>query len=133
MKNYHFVLFAVTALLTFGGCGHSSKIANAPYSGEGYGESIISKDVAREKAYNNAVAEITRKYNIEITEESQQLYSSNDSTKGDSHEQLSFNNSTKAKSEARLNDVVIKNERIRKMGKKWTCQIRVELSPTNVK
>lgn len=132
MKIFHYVLLSVMALLSASGCGHSSKIANDPYSGEGYGESIVSKDIAREKAFNSAVSEITRKYNIVITEESQQLYSSSDSTKGVSNEHLSFNSSTKARSEARLNDVIIKNERIRKVGKKWTCQIRVELSPINI-
>lgn len=131
MKKLFTIIFIVMAVIVINGCGSSSKFANDPFVGQGHGEAI-TKNVAREKAYNEAVAEISRKYNVEVNENSQRMYSSNDRTKGKTSEALDYKSVVNTRTQARLGDVVIKRERTRRFGKKWFSDMTVVISPDNI-
>lgn len=131
MKKF-FSIFIVGAIaLVINSCGNSSKIANDPYLGEGHGESI-NIDIAREKAYSKAVADIARKFNRSVRENAEQDYASEDRSKGKTQESLSFRSHLAEHSTAQLGDVVIKKERRWKVGKKWHSEIIVAISPDNI-
>ncbi len=131
MKKLFTLIFVIMTVVAVSGCGSSSKIANDPYAGQGHGESF-SKDIAREKAYNEAVGEITRKYNREVTESSQRVYDSSDKTKGKTSETLNYKSVLNERSEARLGDIVIKKENTYRVGKKWLSDMIVVISPDNI-
>lgn len=131
MKKIFTFIFTVMVFFAVNGCGSSSKIANDPYAGQGHGESI-SRDIAREKAYSEAVGEIARKYNREVKESVQREYDSNDRTKGTTSEVLDYRSVLNERSEARLGDIVVKKENTYRVGKKWICDVIVVISPDNI-
>ena len=131
-KNLNTLAITMITLMVIASCGTTARVANDPYLGEGRGESAVSKDIAREKAYSNAVADITRKFNREVSENARQDYESTENGKSKPQESLSFNSHLAQTSEARLGDVVIKKEKVYRQGKKWICEMLVAVSPDNI-
>ena len=132
MKKFVAIIFVFALSLIIGSCGTADKaITNDPFAAEARGESM-DKDEARANAYHNAVAAITRKYNIDVNEVSVQTYSNDQRNRGRAVEEITRDRRTTARSEANLYDVVITKERIRKIGTKWICDMTVAVAPENI-
>ena len=131
MKRFTVIITLAITAIAICGCGTSFKLANDPYAGHGHGESF-SKNIAREKAYNEAVAEIARKYNVEVVESTGRCYESDDRTKGRTEETLAYKSVVSERSEARLGDVVIRKEKTVKMGKRWISDMIVAIDADNI-
>lgn len=129
-----FGLIAVAIMIV--SCGTTSKFANDPFTGEGYGTSAISNEngivIAKERAFNEACAEIARKCGIEVSENAKRTYNSNDNGKGKAKDLLSYGSIVSAKSDAVINDIVIVKEKIRKKNGGWTCHTIVKVDAANV-
>lgn len=123
-------VFVMASLIT--SCGISSKVTNDPYTGKGYGESVKSENYAHNIAFDNAVADIARKYNRSVSENTVQNYTNDDSGRGRATESLVYNSNLNEKSRAVLGDVVIVKEKLRKKGRKWICDITVAVAPGNI-
>ena len=132
MKKILSLIFVFALSMAINSCGTSEKaVTNDPFSAEARGESI-DKDEARANAYHNAVAAITRKYNIEVDEVSVQTYSNDQRSRGRAVEEINRDRRTTAHSEANLYDVVIVKERIRRSGRGWVCEMTVAVAPENI-
>lgn len=129
-----FGLIAVAIMIM--SCGTASKFANDPFTGEGYGTSTISNEngivIAKERAFNEACAEIARKCGVEVSENAKRTYNSNDNGKGKAKDLLSYGSIVSAKSDAVINDIVIVKEKIRKKNGGWTCHTIVKVDAANV-
>ena len=132
MKKIFAFIFVLALSLTISSCGTADKaVTNDPFTAEARGESI-DKDEARANAYHNAVATITRKYNIEVNEVSVQTYSNDQRNRGRASEEITRDRRTTARSEANLYDVVVRKERMRHIGNKWICEMTVAVAPENI-
>ena len=132
MKKIFTILSIAFAIILINSCGTAEKaVTNDPYSAEARGESI-DKDEARANAYQNAVATITRKYNIEVNEVSVQTYSNDQRSRGRASEEITRDRRTTAHSDTNLYDVVIVKERIKRNGRGWVCEMTVAVAPENI-
>ena len=127
MKHY-LPLIAVIALAA---CGTPSNIANDPYQGEGEGRSFY-KNIAYNKAYDNAVADIAKKFNRDVDDSTAQLYSSEERGRGKAKEALTYSDRLVETSQASLGDIVVVKKRFKKNGSEWVCNVVVKVSPDNI-
>lgn len=131
MKKIFTLIAFAFIVMAVSGCGVSKQITNDPYTGEGYAEAM-DRNIAREKAYANAVADITRKYDVTVTEDAQQRYTSDERKKGKATESMSFASVVKTHSNARMGNVVVTKEKTRETRKGWTSKITVAIEPDNI-
>lgn len=133
MKKIFTLIFAAVLISA---CGTTSKFSNDPFTGEGYGTSTISNEngivIAKERAFNEACAEITRKYGVEVSENAHRTYNSNDNGKGKAKDLLSYGSVVSTKSDAVITDVVVVKEKIRRKNGGWTCHTVVKVDAANV-
>ena len=130
-----FVFIAIIGMAAMiNSCGTAGKISNDPYRGEGHGFSAVSngKDIAREKAFIEACAEITRKSGVEISEDAKRLYNSNESAKGKAKELLSYGSTVNSKANAVISDIVVVKEKVYRKNGGWNCDVVLKVDDTNV-
>ena len=131
MKQFFKILIIAFSMIVAASCGVASKYSNDPFKGEGYAESM-NENIAKEKAYQNAVAEVTRKYNVHMTERAHQTYASNETGKGKMNESVNYNSSFKSHSDATLTDVKVVKETTKKVGGLFRIRIVVAVEPENI-
>lgn len=130
MRKIFSIVLIIVSMIIVSSCGASNKVSNNPYTGEGYGESF-DKNIAHDKAYTNAIADVCRKYNIVVNEVAKQAYHSTNTGKGKAQENLAYNSNTYVESEVNATDVVEKVKYTYK-GKVWGCTVVVSVSPDNL-
>lgn len=112
-------------------CGVMSTAVTEYYVGKGKGESAI-ENMAREKAYVNAVADITRHVGRQITENAEQTYSSLEKGGGRSVESLQYGSTIVQNSAAHLGEIVIVKEVLRYRRGRYICEMTVRVNSANI-
>lgn len=130
MKKFIALLFAFVLMMACGTSRYGS--TELYYIAEGYGESNVSKDIAYDKAYHNALSKVSRKFSVKNENEDTRIYASTNTGSGKGLENLSYGETTKTNSHMSAHDIKVHRVRYRKNGNTKECHIVLWIPKENV-
>ena len=131
MKKIFKAIFVICAIVLINSCGTAKKSMPSSYVADGTGVSSVSQDKAYDKALNNALSKISRKYNSVVNVEEIQQYINSEYTGGNGKETLNFKQKTTMTSSAEMHGIKVDAKYSKHRGE-YVCTVFVTIPAGNI-
>lgn len=131
-KIFIFIVIAVSAIM-LNSCGSAKNFSANNFVEEGTGVSR-EKDIAFDKAVNNALIKITNEYSSVVNANERRIYASSNNGNSKDAETFNYESDASNKSAAKIDKYEIKKRKYvyNKFKNLWTCSVTVSVPIKNV-